>query len=107
VVQWLERRRKDLVILAFPVRILLWDVGVGRSDETAAKLLRRLYTNEQTNNVDAAGGDDSAILTTCMGICCWGKIIKLHVMNRLNSVLYNSDIFFQVDFYIHVHAHYV
>jgi hypothetical protein len=34
VVQWLERRRKDLVILASPVRILLWDVGVGLSEET-------------------------------------------------------------------------
>ena len=32
--QWLERRRKDLIILASPVRIPLWDVGAGPSDET-------------------------------------------------------------------------
>ena len=34
VAQWLERRRKDLLILASPVRIPLWDMGVGPSDET-------------------------------------------------------------------------
>jgi hypothetical protein len=34
VAQWLELRRKDLVILTSPVRIPLWDVGVGYSDET-------------------------------------------------------------------------
>jgi hypothetical protein len=34
VAQWLEQRRKDLVILASPVRIPLWDVGVGPSDAT-------------------------------------------------------------------------
>jgi hypothetical protein len=34
VAQWLERRRKDLVILASLVRIPLWDVGAGPSDET-------------------------------------------------------------------------
>jgi hypothetical protein len=34
VVQWLERRLKDLVILASPVRMPLWDVGSGPSDET-------------------------------------------------------------------------
>jgi hypothetical protein len=35
VAQWLERRRSDLVILASPVRIPLWDVGAVPSDETA------------------------------------------------------------------------
>jgi hypothetical protein len=34
VAQWLERRRKDLVIIASLVRIPLWDVGAGPSDET-------------------------------------------------------------------------
>jgi hypothetical protein len=34
VAQWLERRRKDLMIFASPVRIPLWDVGAGLSDET-------------------------------------------------------------------------
>jgi hypothetical protein len=34
VAQWLERRLKDLMILASPVRIPLWDVGAGPSDET-------------------------------------------------------------------------
>jgi hypothetical protein len=34
VAQWLERRRKDLVILASPVQILVWDVDAGPSDET-------------------------------------------------------------------------
>jgi hypothetical protein len=34
VAQWLERRRKDLVILASPVQIPLWDVGADRLDET-------------------------------------------------------------------------
>jgi hypothetical protein len=34
VAQWLERWRKDLVVRASPVRISLWDVGVGLSDET-------------------------------------------------------------------------
>jgi hypothetical protein len=32
--QWLERRRKDLVIPASPDQIPLWDVGAGPSDET-------------------------------------------------------------------------
>jgi hypothetical protein len=32
--QWLERRRKDLVILASPVRIPLWDLAAGPSDDT-------------------------------------------------------------------------
>jgi hypothetical protein len=35
VVQWLERRRRNLMILASLVRIPLWDVGAGPSDETA------------------------------------------------------------------------
>jgi hypothetical protein len=34
VAQWLERRRKDLVILASPVRNPLWDVGASPLDET-------------------------------------------------------------------------
>jgi hypothetical protein len=34
MVQWLEQWRKDLMILASWVRIQLWDVGVGLSDET-------------------------------------------------------------------------
>jgi hypothetical protein len=34
VAQWLDRKRKDLVILASTVRITLWDMGVGLSDET-------------------------------------------------------------------------
>jgi hypothetical protein len=34
VAQWLERRRKDLMVIASPVRIQLWDVGAGLSDET-------------------------------------------------------------------------
>jgi hypothetical protein len=34
VAEWLERRRKHLVIVTSPVRIPLWDVGVGPSDET-------------------------------------------------------------------------
>jgi hypothetical protein len=29
VVQWLKQRRKDLVILASPVHIPLWDMGAG------------------------------------------------------------------------------
>jgi hypothetical protein len=34
VAQRLEWRRKDLMILTSPVRIPLWDVGTGPSDET-------------------------------------------------------------------------
>jgi hypothetical protein len=34
VAQWLERRRKGLMIVASPVRISLWKVGAGPSDET-------------------------------------------------------------------------
>jgi hypothetical protein len=34
VAQWLEQRRKDLVILATSVRIPLRDVGASLSDET-------------------------------------------------------------------------
>jgi hypothetical protein len=34
VAQWLERRAKDLMILASGVRIPLGDVGAGLSDET-------------------------------------------------------------------------
>jgi hypothetical protein len=34
VVQWLERRRKDMVILKWRVQIPLWNVGAGSSDET-------------------------------------------------------------------------
>jgi hypothetical protein len=33
VVQWLQLRRKDLMILASRLRIALWDVGVGLLDE--------------------------------------------------------------------------
>jgi hypothetical protein len=36
VVQWLERRRKDLMILASLVRIPLLDVGAGPSDESVS-----------------------------------------------------------------------
>jgi hypothetical protein len=32
--EWYEWRRKDLMILASRVRVLLWDVGAGPSDET-------------------------------------------------------------------------
>jgi hypothetical protein len=32
--QWLEQKCKNLVILAFPVQILLWDVRTGPKDET-------------------------------------------------------------------------
>jgi hypothetical protein len=34
VAEWLERRYKDMAILASPVRIPLWDMGAGLSDET-------------------------------------------------------------------------
>jgi hypothetical protein len=34
VAQWLEQRREDLMILTSLVRIRLWDVGAGPSDET-------------------------------------------------------------------------
>jgi hypothetical protein len=34
VAQRLEQKRKDLVILASPVQIPLWDVGASPSDET-------------------------------------------------------------------------
>jgi hypothetical protein len=38
VVQWLERRHKDLVILESLVRIPLWDISDGPSDENVFKL---------------------------------------------------------------------
>jgi hypothetical protein len=34
VAQWLDRRRKDLMILTSRLRIPLWDVDAGPSDET-------------------------------------------------------------------------
>jgi hypothetical protein len=34
VVQWLERRRNDLMIVSSRIRIALWDVDAGLSDET-------------------------------------------------------------------------
>jgi hypothetical protein len=34
VAQWLEWRHRDLMILASQVRISMWDVGAGLSDET-------------------------------------------------------------------------
>jgi hypothetical protein len=34
VAQWLEQRRKDMMILASRIQIPLWDVGSGLSDET-------------------------------------------------------------------------
>jgi hypothetical protein len=34
VAQWLQRRRKDLMTLALRIRIPVWDVSAGLSDET-------------------------------------------------------------------------
>jgi hypothetical protein len=40
--QRLERQRKDLMILSSRVRIPLWDLGTGPSDETVFKLKYRV-----------------------------------------------------------------
>jgi hypothetical protein len=34
VAQWLEQRRKDLVILVSPVRIPLWEMGAGVTERS-------------------------------------------------------------------------
>jgi hypothetical protein len=51
VAQCFEQRRIDLVILAFPFRIQLGDVGAGPSDETLTEVLCRRCVHEKETSL--------------------------------------------------------